>query len=183
VQTILDQTQWFSLTTSLTQHLFITTLTICFEKAKHNKSMVPRVSQIMSKTKTFPLNHNLTCADYGIYVATCVPCHEQHVGQTKNKISKRWLAQRSNWNRPNCKNDRNEEVALLPYYVLFHGNINKPATCEVYIATFVEQPKFDFLNNCEDKWYNQLVAQWCLGTNFQTFLVDFSKLNTNMIKM
>jgi len=41
--------------------------------------MASHVSQIISKTKTFPLNQNLTCADYGIYVATCVLCHEQYV--------------------------------------------------------------------------------------------------------
>jgi len=52
----------------------------------NNKSMVARVSQIMSKTKTFLLNQHLTCTDYGIYVATCVPCHEQYVGQTKNNF-------------------------------------------------------------------------------------------------
>jgi len=68
----------------------------CGCNGKHNKSMVPRVSQIMSKTKTFPLNQNLTCPNYGIYVATCVLCHEQYVGQTKNKYSKRWSAHRSN---------------------------------------------------------------------------------------
>ena len=95
----------------------------------------------MSKTKTFPLNQKLTWADYGIYVATCVICHEQYVAQTKNKFSKRWSAHRSSWNRPNCKNDKNEEVVLSRHYALFHGNVNKPApTHEAYIVTFVEQP-------------------------------------------
>jgi len=30
--------------------------------------MVPTVSQVMIKNKTFPLNHSLTCANYAIYV-------------------------------------------------------------------------------------------------------------------
>ena len=118
--------------------------------------MVPRVSQIMSKTKTFPLNQNLTCANYGIYVATCVLCHEQYVGQTKNKFSKSWSAHHTNWNR---SNDKNEEVALSRQHALFHGNVNKPPIHEAYIVFFVEQPNFHSLNICKDKWYNQLDAQ------------------------
>ena len=29
--------------------------------------MVPNVSQLLTKTKTFKLNQSLTCADFGIY--------------------------------------------------------------------------------------------------------------------
>jgi len=29
-------------------------------------------------SKTFPLNHNVTCVNYGIYVATCVICYQWH---------------------------------------------------------------------------------------------------------
>ena len=66
---------------------------------KNNKSMVPNVSKFLTKTKTFKLNQSLTCADFGIFVATFVICHEQYVGQTSNKFSKRWSAHRSNWNK------------------------------------------------------------------------------------
>jgi len=99
-----------------------------------------------------------------------VICHEQYVAQTKNKFSKRWSAHRSNWNRPNCKNDKIEEVGLSRRYALFHGktdrqtdrqclyilhgqrkdptsskssdhDVNKPAPIhEAYIVTFGEQP-------------------------------------------
>ena len=69
---------------------------LCGCYGKNNKSMVPNVSQLLTKTKTFKLNQTLTCADFGIYVATCVICHEQYVGQTSNKFSKRWSAHRSN---------------------------------------------------------------------------------------
>ena len=61
------------------------------------------------KNKTFPLNQNLTSASYGIYVATCVICHEQYVGQNTNKISTRWSSHRNNWNKPDCKDDDNDE--------------------------------------------------------------------------
>jgi len=123
---------------------------LCDCYGKHNKSMVPCVSQIMSKFKTFPFNQNLTCANYSIYVATCVICHEQYVGQTMNKFSKRWSSHRRNCNRPNCKNDK-DEVALSRHYSVFHGIVNKPPVHEAYTVTFVEQPDFHSLNNCEDK--------------------------------
>ena len=62
---------------------------LCGWYGKNNKSMVPNDLQLLTKTKTFKLNQSLTCADFGIYVATCVICHEQYVGQTSNKFSKR----------------------------------------------------------------------------------------------
>ena len=72
---------------------------LCGNYGKHNKSMVPCVSQTVGKNKTFPLNQKLTRANHGIYVVTCVICHEQYVGQTKNKFSTRWSSHCSNWNR------------------------------------------------------------------------------------
>jgi len=47
--------------------------TLCGCYGKHHKLVVPCVSQIISKTEIFPLNQNLTCANYGIYVAICMP--------------------------------------------------------------------------------------------------------------
>ena len=82
---------------------------LCGCYGKNNKSMVPNVSQLLTKTKTLKLNLSLTCADCGIYVATCVICHEQYVGQTSNKFSKRWSAHRSNWNKQDCKTDSDKD--------------------------------------------------------------------------
>jgi len=48
--------------------------------------MVPCVSQIMGKNKTFPLNQKLTCANHGIYAATSVICHKQYVGKPKTNF-------------------------------------------------------------------------------------------------
>ena len=79
------------------------------------------------QTKTFKLNQSLTCADFGIYVATCVICHEQYVGHTSNKFSKRWSAHRSNWNKQDCKTDSDkDQMALSRHYSENHGTINKP---------------------------------------------------------
>jgi len=82
---------------------------LCGCYGKNNKSMVPNVSQLLTKTKTFKLNQTLTCADFGIYVATCMICHEQYVGQTSNKFSKGWSAHRSNWNKQEGKTDSDKD--------------------------------------------------------------------------
>ena len=88
--------------------------------------MVLNVSQLLTKTKTFKLNQSLTCADFGIYVATCVICHVQYVGQTSNKCFKRWSAHRSNWNTQYCKTDSDkDQKALSRHYSENHGTINK----------------------------------------------------------
>jgi len=73
----------------------------------------------MSKNKTSQLKQNWTCANYDIYLATCVICHEQYVGQ--------WSSHRSNWNKPNCEIDKNnkDKVALSWCFPEFH-NVNKP---------------------------------------------------------
>jgi len=134
---------------------------LCGNHGKHNKSMVPCVSQIMGKNKTFPLNQKLTCANHGIYVATCVICHEQYVRQTKKKFSTRWPSHRSNCNRLNCEIDENnkDKVALLWHFSESHGNMNKPPIHEACTVTFVEETNSLSLDFCEDTWYHKLNAQ------------------------
>ena len=93
--------------------------------------MVPNVSLLVTKTKTCKLNQSLTCSDFGIYVATCVICHEQYVGQTSNKFSKRWSAHRSSWNKQDCKTDSDkDQMALSRHYSENHGIINKYSIIE-----------------------------------------------------
>ena len=50
---------------------------LCCCNGKHIESTVPTDSQVMTKNKTFPLNHNLARANYAIYLAihTCI-CKE-----------------------------------------------------------------------------------------------------------
>ena len=43
---------------------------LCCCHGKHIESTVPTDSQVMTKNKTFPLNHSLACASYAIYLAT-----------------------------------------------------------------------------------------------------------------
>jgi len=98
--------------------------------------------------------------DFGIYVATCVMCHEQYVGQTSNKFSKRWSAHRSNWNKQDCKTDSDkDQMALSRHYSEKHGTTNKPSLHEAYAVTFVEQPSCHSLDICENKWYHLIDAQ------------------------
>ena len=119
------------------------------------------VSQIMGENKTVPLNQKLTCANHGIYVATCVIFHKQYVWQTKKKFSTRWSSPRSNCNRPNCEIDENnkDKVALLRHFSESHGDVSKPPIHEAYTVTFVEEPNSLSFDICEDKWYQKLNAQ------------------------
>jgi len=41
---------------------------------------------VVAEFPPLSLNQKLTCANHGIYVATCVICHEQYIGQTKTYI-------------------------------------------------------------------------------------------------
>ena len=133
---------------------------LCGCYGKNNKSMLSNVSQLLTKTKTFKLNQSLTCADFGIYVTTCVICHEQYVGQTSNKFSKRWSSHRSNWNKQYCKTDSvKDQMALSRHCSENHGAINKPPLHEAYTVTFVEQPSCHSLVICENKWYHLIDAQ------------------------
>jgi len=50
---------------------------LCCCHGKHIESTVPTDLQVMTKNKTFPLNHSLACASYAIYLGghTCI-CKE-----------------------------------------------------------------------------------------------------------
>ena len=60
-------------------------------------SMVATARHIQSKRRNFSLRQSLSGTYYGVYVATCCICHEQYVGQTKNRFSVRWTAYRNSW--------------------------------------------------------------------------------------
>jgi len=118
--------------------------------------MVPKVTALHSKGKLFP-RHVLTCANYGIYVATCKLCEEQYVGQTSNKISKRWNSHRSSWNTVNLSYDQ-EQVPLLQHVVHENKIEKKLKISECFIVTVVEQPSYDYLDICEGKRLNKISA-------------------------
>ena len=119
--------------------------------------MVPTVYSLHSKHKVFKLRQRLTCLNYGVYVATCVTCGEQYVGQTANKFSTRWNAHRSAWKKYDIS-DNTDQAALLRHAAL-HFDINdKPQIFDCYSVYFVEQPNHDTLDICEDKWLHRTRA-------------------------
>jgi len=82
--------------------------TLCDYHGKHNynKSMVPCVSQIMTKihisrwTKTWHVQTMVftVCSDF-------LKCHQQYDGQTVNKFSTGWSSHPSSWNKPDIRDD------------------------------------------------------------------------------
>jgi len=129
----------------------------CGKFGKYDANMVPKVTAVHSKGKLFPLRQMQTCANYGIYVATCKLYGEQYVGQTSNKFWKRWNYHRSSWKAVNLPDDQ-EQVPLLQHVVHEHDIEKKLKISECFIVTFVEQHSYDYLYICEDKWLNKISA-------------------------
>ena len=106
-----------------------------------------------SKRGNFSLRQSLSCANYGVYVATCCIYHEQYVGQTKNRFSVRFTAHRNLWKTFDIS-AKEDKAVLLKHYNLCHPLIliEKPELSECFTVTFVEQPSALHLDQCEDKW-------------------------------
>ena len=134
---------------------------LCGNHGKH-QSMVCQESYLNTPKGRFKLKQRLTCANYGIYVATCVLCGEQYVGQTKNKFSVRWTAHRSHWAK---KQSGNDVGALNKHYHTKHSETIHSSTSfsASYKVTFVEQPPCEDLDWCEDKWLHRINASINLG--------------------
>ena len=108
---------------------------LCGCHGKHNKSMVPTISQTLAKMK---LSHWIKTW-HVIYVDTCVICNQQHVGETINTFSTRWLAQKATWNKRH-KKEHGEQMVSSRHCTAFHSILNKSPTYDFYTVTFVEQP-------------------------------------------
>ena len=50
-------------------------------------------------------------------------------------------------------------MLLSRHCQVFHDIINKPPIYNPYTIIFVEQPTFNCLHTCEDKWLNKVIAQ------------------------
>jgi len=117
--------------------------------------------------------------------------------RTSNKFSKRWNSHRSSWNTVNLSNDQ-EQVPLLHHVVHEHKIEKKPKISEYFIVMFVEQPSYDYLDICEDKWLNKISAifashlmidlplfrrcswlHFCFGAPF--FLLSFIALSSRCV--
>jgi len=93
---------------------------------ENNKSIVPNPNCFINTDKniTFLWNQSLACANYGIYVATCVISHQEYIGLTINKFSNRRSAHQGTWNKSD-NGDGSDQIGLSRHYSLFHGIINK----------------------------------------------------------
>jgi len=118
--------------------------------------MVKKEDYLCTPTGRIELTQRLSCANYGIYVATCLLCKEQYVGQTKNKFSVRWTARWNNWHKSTGK----EECALIKHYTTKHSviNDNLPLLPNCYKVTFVEQRPCENLDWCGDKRMHRIKA-------------------------
>ena len=93
---------------------------------ENNKSIVSNPNCFINTDKniTFLWNQSLACANYGIYVATCVISHQEYIGLTINKFSNRRSAHQGTWNKSD-NGDGSDQIGLSRHYSLFHGIINK----------------------------------------------------------
>ena len=102
-------------------------------------------------------NHQILVIKRITALQQCKLCGEQYVGQTSNKFSKRWNSHRSSWDTVILSNDQ-EQMPLLHHVVHEHKIEKKPKISECFIVTFVEQPSYDYLDICKDKWINKISA-------------------------
>ena len=113
--------------------------------------MVPCVSQMVTKIKYFPMNQNLTCANFGIYVATCSTWYQQYECQT---FSTGWSSHRRYWNKPDTM-DNYDQMVLPRNYSVFCDIMNKPHIYRTSTGTFIETPSFHTVDTCEVKWFDE----------------------------
>lgn len=135
--------------------------------------MVTTESVLQTATgKRIPLKQNLNCKNYGIYVATCLECNEQYVGQTINKFSKRWAGHRATWKKFDC-NVQNEQASLLIHYTKLHPSAlnNYPVLSQCFKVTFVDQPPQHLLDKFENQWQTRIKAT----INISKMIIPFVK--------
>ena len=122
------------------------------------KGMVNTTKTIKSNSgKVFQIKQNLTCKDFGIYVATCKLCTSQYVGQTVRNFSSRWSGHRSIWK--NCCSDIDDRAALKIHYAKNHPDTVGLDLADAFTVTFVDKPnKPEHLDILESSWISRLRA-------------------------
>ena len=127
----------------------------CFGKTK---SMVFATDTIKTpNNKSILLKTSLTCKDWGIYVATCLTCKHQYVGQTSTSFSSRWNGHRSTWNKGIL--DCSDKAALRVHYNKCHQLTDDLALSGAYVVTFVAKPdNKSMLDLFESQWIQKLKA-------------------------
>ena len=122
------------------------------------KRMVNNAKTITSSSgKVFHIKQNLTCKDFGVYVATCKLCPSQYVGQTVKSFSTRWSGHRAVWK--NGCSDVDDRAALRIHYIKNHPNVVNLDLADAFEVTFVDKPKHPVnLDIVESSWISRLHA-------------------------
>nr|CAB3263340.1 uncharacterized protein LOC108950821 [Phallusia mammillata] len=133
---------------------------LCGNHGSHKIGMVKCSAYLQTSMRRFKISQHLTCRSYGIYVATCLLCHEQYVGQTKNRFATRWSGHRAIWAKFDTS-QRNDGTALLHHFKDRHPNefAKKTPMESCYCVAFVEQPRTADLDLAEDRWLNKIDAK------------------------
>jgi hypothetical protein len=132
----------------------------CSLCGKHgrNANMVENINEVTSESgKCFNILTRLTCADWGIYAATCKICKKKYVGQTMTTFSKRWCQHRTIWKRGTS--ETGDSAALRLHYDLHHNAKKNRTLAEAFTVTFVDKPQSARqLDLTESVWINRLQA-------------------------
>ena len=106
----------------------------------------------------YKIYKQLTCKDYGIYVASCRKCPAQYVGQTVTSFSTRWNGHRSAWNNNISKED--DRAALKIHFRKEHPPAKDDDLANAFTVTFVDKPDNPKnLDRLESNWISRLEAK------------------------
>ena len=138
--------------------------------------MVEETDKIKGKGKQIvKLRQDLDCKDYGIYAAKCVMCEKLYVGQTVTSFNKRWNQHRKLWKETREKRTKMENIeedtksdenALHNHYFINHQEYIKKELSECFKIIFLEKPRKEQLDVCEDFWIGKLGASINVNKTF-----------------
>jgi len=118
--------------------------------------MVNKTETLTAQIDQIKLSKSLNCKDFGIYVANCLHCTAQYVGQAVVSISARWTQYRNLRNKSlsitNFSNDNNAS-ALIRHTVLHHKESTKPKIYQCFNVLYVDKPQPDNLIFSEASWF------------------------------
>ena len=129
---------------------------LCGNHGQHRNSMVMPTTIIKTDNETIKLKQNLTCRNYGIYVAECTICDAKYIGQTKTKFSTRWRAHRTNWSKQISKFDNDQRVLLKHYLHYRLSDLNQNNIFSFCYRVIFLQPEAALLDFYEDFWWHRI---------------------------
>ena len=136
---------------------------LCGSWGNYRVNMVYSESTITNKStnKTYNINNNLNCRNFGIYAAICTHCPATYVGQTITSFKDRWNAHRNSWKKnigQTDLDDRNDQAALLKHYLTHHPDVLKKCKniSSAWRVAFIEEPDPTNIDMRETHWRDLL---------------------------